>query len=287
MATNIKQTLFELSRAKKGKYAGTSRLKFLAACIKNKKKSVMFASFPKAGWNWTGDILSYVVTKHFTGKFDVSYKGAGTLKEREVKPFNLFFPADSRISLATPLRKLFPELDVDYRMHTHGHKGEAPLWGTDTAKTVIISRHIPTNLFSYYKSRKPGSFSSFQECVESYALDRAILFYNSWGEAIDTGKINARVFKYEDYKTKPSETFAELVEYDFGFKPDMALVEEAIEFYNFENQKKREFEFCEDESKHFHFKGSISYEKEMPGETLDYIKLRLRNELKFSFGYEY
>jgi len=252
----------------------------------NKSNCVMVASFPKSGWNWTGDIVTYSVVKHLTGKFEVTYKDGETLKTSEVKPYRLFWPADSRATQAKKLSRLFPDLSLDYCLHSHAAWKYAPLWGLDEAKTVFVTRNIPTMMFSYYKSRG-DKYASLDECIiDDKLLDRCIGFYNSWGEFCTRHKQH-RIFRFEDYKAKPLATFAELIDYIFGLTVPRQIIQEALDYYSIEKQKEREFKFNPDEKKHFHFKGASDYSKDIPEKSLQYIYGRLDRELVHQFGYEY
>lgn len=261
-------------------------LSHLRIITMDKTKCVMIATFPKSGWNWTGDILSYCVIKYFTGEYAVTYNDKGTLKNSEVKPFRLFCSADSRATVATPIRKMFPKLDLDYCLHSHGTWKYSALWGLDSAKTVFITRNIPTALFSYYRTMG-SQYANMDECIIDDGLMQRILdFYNSWGEFCQKHK-NYRIFRFEDYKAEPVKNFSDLISYIFGIAVPTELLEEALSYYSIEKQKEREFNFSMDEKKHFHYKGAADYSDKIPEKTLKYIYERISRELVHNFGYEY
>jgi len=270
-----------------GKPDGRPRsLGFLRMALADKSRSVLFATFPKSGWNWAGDILGYCLVKKHLGKYEIKYEGEGTLKERQRKPFALFNPADSRAWNIARISDTFPAVGVDYCLHTHEHWKYAPLWGLDQARTVFIVRNIPTNLFSYYKSRA-WQYQSFEDCLLKGALDRVLLFHNSWGEFASRRGSVFRIFKYEDMRRSPTESFASMYEFVFKESIEPAILGEALDYFSFENQKKREYQFEKDESKHFHFKGATDYSDQMSPETKSMILARLSKDLKHTFGYNY
>ena len=259
---------------------------YLRLITMNKTKCVLIASFPKSGWNWTADILSYCITKHFTGEYAVTYKDKETLKASEVKPLNLFYPSDSRATEATPIREMFPELVLEYCLHTHGGWKYSPLWGLDSAKTVFITRNIPTMLFSYYKSRG-GKYANLEKCIiDDGLMQRTLDFYNSWGEFCQQHE-HHRIFRFEDYKSAPVKTFSEMITYIFNITVPVELIQEALDYYSIEKQKKREFSYTNDGNKHFHYKGASDYRDQIPEKTLKYIYERISRELVHNFGYEY
>ncbi len=270
-----------------GKVEGNPRsLAYLKVALADKSRSVLFATFPKSGWNWAGDVIGYCLVRKFTGKYEIKYEGEGTLKDRQRKPYALFNAADSRAWNLKKIRDHFPSVDIDYCLHTHQHWKDAPLWGLDRALTVFIVRNIPTNLFSFYKSRA-WQFKSFEECLEKGALDRVLLFHNSWGEFTSRKDSVYKVFTYEEMRKNPTETFASMYEFVFKHPIEPEILAEALDYYSFENQKKREFQFEQDEAKHFHFKGATDYSDQMSPETKKMILERLAKNLQYSFGYTY
>lgn len=258
----------------------------LRMVLASKRKSVLFVSFPKCGWNWSMDVLGYCLVKSRTGAYEERYDGDGTLKERTRKPYQLFCGADSRARSLQKIRRMFPGVDIDYLLHSHGAWGESPLWGLDEAKTVFIVRNVPTNLFSFYKSRQ-REYASFREFVETYAMDRLLHFYNSWGEFQETPGTKHKSFQYEDMRSNPIPTFSAMYRFVFGLDVEEAVLREALEYFSFQRQKEREFKFEKDESKHFHFRGEADYTSQIDADTLDYIHNRIHGELRHLFGYQY
>ena len=256
---------------------------YLRFVLSDKRRCRLFVSFPKSGRNWAIDILTYCIVKKFTGKYDIKYHNNGTLKEREQKPYILFHPADTRSGNQRPIQEFFPQLDIDYCLHTHGYWKASPLWGLDNAKTVFIGRNIPTMLYSYYKAH---SFEKIEDVVSKGVLDRAINFYNSWGEFCSKHN-NYQIFKYEDFKKNPIKYFGDLIFYVFNLKIGDDLLKEACDYYSIESQKQREYQFCSDESKHFHYKGLTDYSNYFPPELLQYIYTEINAKLRYNFGYQY
>lgn len=258
---------------------------YLKLLLLNKNKSVLFATLPKSGWNWTADILTYYIVKHFTGAYHLELKEADTIQSAQQKPVRLFAPADSRATRNSKIKDIFPDLKIDYCFHTHKSWKEPPIWGLDEAKTILITRNIPTTLYSFYKNRS-FLFKNVQECIDAGFLNRAIKFYNSWGKFCETHK-NYKVFRYENYKQNPLEQFSSLIEYIFNTEVNNTLLKEAIDFYSFGKQKEREEKYAKDKSKQFYFEGGVEYSHLFPKETLDYIYEKLNKDLKFKFGYTY
>jgi hypothetical protein len=263
-------------------------LAYLRLALCDKRRSVLFASFPKCGWNWTGDILEYCIARTFTGSFEPEFRDSGTLKERMKKPVKILSPADSRSTGRRKIREMFPELTLDYCLHTHGHWGYSPLWGLDQAKTVFVIRNIPTSLFSYYKSKlQLRSYPDFESFLQDGNLDRAILYHNTWGDYCARPDSRFRIFRYEEMRKEPAIQFAAMYEYVFGRAVDSSVLSEALDYFSFENQKKREFQFEKDEARHFHYQGGTDYSDRITPETLARLHERLKNELRHTFGYEY
>ncbi len=229
---------------------------FLRLALRDKSKCVLFATFPKSGWNWSADVLDYAMFRHFRGRYDIAYDGEGDLKHREQKQ-TLFVPADARARNQKLVRDEFPALDIDLCLHTHGYWRESPLWGLDTAKTIIVARNIPAMLFSYYRSRRTDK--SFEEMIEGGALDRTLRFYNSWAEYSRRPNARLDVFHYEDLRRDPLPGFQAMARSAFGIAVPDAVMQEAIEYFSFEKQKAREWQFAADEKAHFHFRGALDY----------------------------
>ncbi len=153
---------------------------YLSLSLADKKNTVLLASFPKSGWNWTDHILTYGVIKHVTGSFEISYAEEGTLKQPERRPASLFTPADARSSDRKSVRARIPALDIDYCLHTHNAWTNVPLCGLDKGKIIILLRDIPTNLYSFYRSRI-SRYEDFEELLRTGVIDRIVNFYNLRG----------------------------------------------------------------------------------------------------------
>ncbi len=266
--------------------AGSRTLDYLRLAVAPKHKTVLVATFPKSGWNWTAEVLDYCVTRHFTGRYEVTYSGEGTLKQRQKTPPSVFSPADSRSSRRPTVRALFPEVDLDYCLHTHSGWHQSPLAGLDAAKTVLVVRSIPTTLYSYFRSRR-GKFATLQDCLDDGALDRILRFYNSWGDFCARPSARFRVFRYEDMRREPVKQFRAMFEYVFGFDVGEVIVAEALDFYSFEKQKEREWRFSGDENRHFHFRGALDYRDMIDPATMVNIRRALAERLRHDFGYDY
>lgn len=229
---------------------------FLRLALRDKSKCVLFATFPKSGWNWSADVLDYAIFRHFHGRYDIDYDGNGDLKSRE-KKLSLFVPADARARNQGLVRAQIPELDIDLCLHTHGHWRESPLWGLDQAKTIIVARSIPSMLFSYYRSRRTDK--SFEEVVAGGALDRVVRFYNSWAAFGRRPGARIEVFHYEELRRDPLRGFQAMARSVFGVSLPDAVMQEAVEYFSFDRQKEREWKFAADEKQHFHFRGALDY----------------------------
>jgi hypothetical protein len=238
------------------KDAHTRNLPFLRLALRDKSKCVLFATFPKSGWNWSADVLDYAVFRHFRGSYDIAYDGDGDLKRREQK-FSLFAPADARARNQKLAREQIPELDIDLCLHTHGYWRESPLWGLDQAKTIIVARNIPSMLFSYYRSRRTDK--SFDEVIADGVLDRVVRFYNSWAAYSRLPGARLEVFHYEELRREPLKGFQTMARSVFGVSLPDAVMQEAVEYFSFDKQKEREWKFAADERQHFHFRGALDY----------------------------
>lgn len=282
----ITRTLKHVVRPGRKKAMNSRSLSYLRLALHDKRKTVIFATFPKSGWNWSADILNYSITKHFTGEYRVAHAESGSLKQREQKPARIFSPADSRSTSQTKIRDMFPGVDLDYCLHTHGYWKEAPLWGLDAAKTVMIVRNIPTTLYSYFRSRG-GRYATFEECLRDGALDRIINFYNSWGDFCALKRSCYRIYRYEDLRCDSLPQFRHMFDYVFDFDVGDDLVGEALACYSFKTQKQREWQFSEDETKHFYFRGALDYFDLIGNDTLNFICQELTRRLTHRFGYSY
>lgn len=278
----------DLIRPVKKEGINTRNLDYLKLVFKPKDKSVLFATFPASGANWTDDIIGYVLARTFKGESGIDHdKNAETLKSGTQVAYKFIAPADSRALSMKTIGQNFPELALDHMFHTHDAWKKSGLWWLDDAQTMMITRHIPTALYSY-SSKRRDIYGSFEECLEKTGLlDRAIRFYNSWHAYQKKNPDRFFTFKYEDCRQNPQKTFSGVLNRVFNYDFDSDIVAEAIDFFDFEKQKKRESDFNKDENKHFHYKGKTSYRDEMKPETYQNILVRLNNELTSSFGYDY
>lgn len=252
----------------KKKGMNTRSLDYLRLVACDKTNTTLIASFPSSGWNWTTDVTTYAVVKHLTGEYKIEYKESGQYKGSEVKPVTLFHPADARAAKAPPLSQL--GIPRDYCLHTHGYRGESPLWGLDRARTIMVARDIPSALYSYYAKRR-DVYATFEECLHDGILERAVRFYESWSG------VPKEIFWYEDFKVDPIGQFTRFAKSALSVEVPAKIVAEAVEFYSFEEQKKREFKFNPDEKKHFHFKAKASYREEMGEALYDFIRGRIQH----------
>jgi hypothetical protein len=255
--------------------------RFLRLVLRDKSKCVLFATFPKSGWNWSADVLNYAAFRHFVGRYEISYGQDGGLKQREQKP-SLFVPADARARNQPLVREQIPDLDIDLCLHTHGHWRESPLWGLDRAKTILVARNIPATLYSYYRSRR--SDLGFDEVIAGGVLDRVIRFYNSWAAFSRRPGARLEVFYYEDLRREPLAGFQSMAQAVFGVLLPESVMREAIDYFSFERQKAREWKFASDETRHFHFRGAIDYSDMMDARTRQRITDTLAARLDPMFG---
>lgn len=276
------RTIKDIAFPSRKKGMNPRRLSYLELVFSRKNKSVLFASFPSSGWNWCVDVLQYALGKEVYGSYEIGYDpNASRLKEAEQPPFNLFCPADSRATSGKKVRSILPSIDLDYCFHTHGYWGETPLLRMDDAKHILIVREPTAALFSYYSKRK-GKFASFDEfLVSSDILGRMCHFYNSWLDFKSRKPGRMEIFTYEAFRQAPVEQFSNLARAAFGVDISEKNCSEAVEFFTFEKQKEREKKFTQDESKHFHYKGKISYKEEMGREAQEYIFSYLERNLNF------
>lgn len=264
---------------------------FLYLLFDSKRHSIFFVSFPSSGWNWMADVLTYVLGKKYLDEFNIDYaQEADTLKEAVEKPFELATPADARTaSYKRPyLRDRIKALNIDYCFHTHGNWKESPIWGLDAARTIFLTRNIPTTLYSYYqKNIDDYADNTFYEYLHSPFIDRLVNYHNSWGQFMNKENVEYRIFTYEGFRQNPVQRFHELAEYCFQRKFSKDLVREAVDYYAFDRQKSREQEYTENEDKHFHFKGSLTYYSEMDRKSINYILDVIDKRIDNTFGYTY
>ncbi len=257
-------------------------LDFLRLVFRDKSNDVLFATFPKSGWNWCVDITSYAIHKHFRGEYTILYEGNGSLRSR-VKKASLFRPADARARHQVPLSRQFPAVDLGLCLHTHGAWKASPLWGLDVAKTVLVARNIPTALYSYYRSRPAAG--SFEDFVKGSALDRCLKFYNSWARFARRQNTRLRVFNYEDLRQEPVGQFGNMIRHVFGVELPKSIVEEAVDYFSFEKQKARELQFSSDEKPTSLFRGAVDYSDMMTPQILAEITAALSAQLDPMFHY--
>ena len=246
----------------------------LRLALHDKSKSVLFATFPKSGWNWSADVVDYAIYKHFTGEYHIDYGDSGDTLKTRVSKQSLFEPADARGAAQTPLRDEIPALDVDYRLQTHGFWKESTVSGLDAARTVMVARNIPATLYSYYRSRRTQE--TFEQVLDGYALARVIGFYNSWAQYARQPGSRLEVFHYENLRRDPVPGFTAMVRYVFGVTVPEAVIREAVDYFSFEKQKEREWKFAADETRHFHFRGALDYSDMTASAT----QQRIRDELE-------
>ena len=274
----------------KEKGFSTRNFSYLKQVLRNKKNSILFSSYPASGWNWTADVLGYALGKHLTGEYNITYVDAQTLKKAEVKPFHLVYAADARASHQPSLKEQLPNTDigVDYCYHTHGYWGESPLWGLDQAKTVMVVRDLPTSLFSQYSKRR-SKYDSFEEFLDSEnGIEKMVRFYNSWGDFVyNKSHKPVKIVTYESMREDATQVFKDLAKFCFDLDISDEIINEALDYYSFEKQKEREKIYNKDEKQHFHYKGKKSYRDEMNAETYGYIVDQIKNNIKYTFGYEY
>ena len=263
-------------------------LSYLEHVVRSKKESLLFASYPSSGWNWTVDVLSYALGLELLGEFKIEYKEALSLRQAEVKPFQLVYPADARVSFGVPLKEQVPGVPIDYCYHVHGYWGESPLWRLNQAKTIFVVRDLPTTLFSQYAKRRE-KYKNFESFLDSEnGLEKIIHYYNSWSDLCSKRSFESfHITKYEDMRESPLPTFKALGVFCFGFDIKDAHWEEALDYYSFTNQKAREKIYNKDDKKHFHYKGKSNYREEMSEDSYSKIVQTLKKHLKSSFGYNY
>jgi hypothetical protein len=287
MDIRLKQLARDLIKPPAKRNVEPRTLAYLKLVMADKSRPVLFASFPSSGWNWTMDVVSYALTKHLTGDFRVEYAEGDTLKKSEIKPFDFSAPADSRARNFKPLRETFPEIDVDYSLHSHGIWKESALWGLDSAKTIMLARDIRTALYSFAAKRRV-QYASFEECIDKTGmLTRAIRFYNSWAQYKQQNPDLFSLFQYEKFRENPVPEFHSLIQTAFGVDVPKTLVAEAVDYYDFDKQKQRELAINPDEKAHFHYKGKTSYREEMGEEYYARLSQYLRENLIDTFGYDY
>ena len=284
----LKNLVRDMIKPLKNKGIYTRNIPYLKLVFQSKKRCVVMPTFPASGANWTGDILTYVITKSYYGDFKLNldqtretYKAAVSLN------YETIMPADARALNKPSMKHNFSEYNIDYIFHTHDIWKGSGLWFLDDAKTAMITRHIPTSLFSYYSKRR-DTYSCFEDCLKQTGiLERAIKFYNSWNRYSLKHPNLFYSFKYEDCREEPVKHFREAFKFmlNKNFSEDIIL--EALDYFSFEKQKERETQFNKDSNKHFHYKGNTSYKEETSPETYLEILEYLQTNLDYDFGYNY
>lgn len=256
--------------------------------MRAKKNSLLFASYPASGWNWSVDVLSYALGLELMGSYEIKYVDAPSLKEGEIKPFRLVCAADARASGAVPLYQQLPGTNIDFCYHTHGYWGESPLWRLNEAKLILITRDLPTSLFSQYSKRRL-KYKSFEEFLDSEnGLEKIVRYYNSWGDLCSRKDESCyHLTKYEDMRVNTLDTFKALGKFCFDLNIEDAKWIQALDYYSFEKQKEREKMYNTDDRKHFHYKGKTDYKEEMSEDVYKKITDYLRAHLRHDFGYNY
>jgi len=284
----LKNLARDLIKPLKSKGIKTRNIDYLKLVMMPKDKCRLFTTFPASGTNWTDDITAYVLAKTFKGDTGITFdENEDTLKKATKLSYPFLSPADARSVGTQSIAQSFPELNLDYMFHTHGHWKESGLWSLDDAKTGMITRHIPTAIYSYASKRR-NIYDSFEECLEKTGvLDRAVKFYNSWNVYKEKYPKNFFYFRYEEARKNPVGIFSNYLEFMFNQRFDDKIIQEALEYFSFEKQKEREKKFTKDDKKHFHFKGKTSYQDEIGPEIYQLILKRLSNELEYNFGYDY
>ena len=90
---------------------------------------------------------------------------------------------------------------------------------------------------------------------------------------------------YEQYHKEPIPTFRSLFEFTFDVKVQEIAIKEALKYYDFQKQKAREWQFTQDESKHFHFMGKESYRDMIEEHLYRELCCKLDDGLTCKFGY--
>lgn len=284
----LKNLARDLIKPQTHKGIKTRNLKYLKLVMAPKNKCAVFATFPASGANWTDDITGYVISKTFKGQHGITFdNNARTLKSATSASYPFISPADARTINVAPIKDSFPELGLDYMFHTHGHWKESGLWGLDAAKTGMITRHLPTALYSYTSKRR-DIYATPEECFEKTKIvERAIYFYNSWNKYRLLYPNRFYNFKYEECRKDPVNQFSSYLKFMFDRDFDHSVIEEALDFFSFEKQKERESLYNKDDKKHFHYKGKTSYKDEMSAETYSALLKKIISELDHDFGYDY
>jgi len=271
-------------------FVNTRSLAYLKLVLADKRKSVLIASFPNSGYAWAGSILEYCILKKAGLTYETGYKdGDGPLIMRRKKNFVLLTPADSRSQNIRKIREVFSGVDIDYCLHTHGAWKYSPLWGLDSARTLLIIRNIPVTLFSFFMKKKQirAYENGFRSFLEEGSLREIIGYYNSWGDFLQKKGIRCRIFKYEDMKKDTLAQFADMYEYVFGKKIEDDILADGIDIFSFDRQKQIESNMEKNESLHSLFRGAIDYSNSIEPEAMNLILSEIRKNLKHDFGYSY
>ncbi len=260
---------------------GPRTLAYLRLVLADKRGSVVLATFPRSGQHWTADVLGYALVKRHRGPDFRLAPGPGSFRERLADPVRLVCPADSRSRHEPRLRDVLPGVALDWLFHTHKPWGESALWGLDAARHVLVTRNLPTALYSLYLNRQRleehADFGAFLR--RSPYLSLAICFYNSWHAYARRHPGRHRIFRYEDLRRSPESGFSAMYEWIFAESAPVDLIREALAEFSLERMREGDRQRDPDPYRPGHHHGAESYHGEMAAADWEHLQGRLDQDL--------
>lgn len=187
---------------------------------KNKDCSgdIFLVSFPKCGRTWLRVIL---------GKALVDYKNL----DKTYEPILT--------------QELFSEFNLGNIVISHDFSdgNTIPISCLKEKKVILLVRDIRDMLVSYYFHTKYRA-DRFDQDISAfirnpiYGVDKIIRFYSRWENI--SSKVELLYIRYEDLHNRPKSTIRGVFEFIGITSINQNLIDNAIEFSNFENMKRME-----------------------------------------------
>jgi hypothetical protein len=268
-------------------------IKYLRYCFKS-KNGIFCTSLPSSGWHYLSDVISCYhlkeknlfienfPNKNLDGENDYHW----TSREKNI---SLSYHADIRGSLSPNLKKMYG-IPFELFLHTHNTYEDHPFvlnGKIDNMKMIWLIRNPLANIYSFFKKRnRQRIFQRLEEnkTINDFIRDTNYLelfceFFNSWSKISSKNKI--KIIKYEDLRTKPEEKFTELINFvnDNQNKINKNTLAYAIDYYDFEKQKERSYNFNSDEKTHFFHRGYTNYDDKFNSSEKKIIKCYFQENL--------
>lgn len=241
-------------------------IKYFLFCIRDKSKFIIVSSFPSSGWNYFNKVINEYIN----------------LKNDEKNTEN-FLTIDGSAALKKE------KLEEYFMMNTHYCFFEIPFFFSGKVTKnykIIISRNYVSTLYSYYKKYK--RVDSFEEFIKNgNSLKRIVDFYNSWSENLVKSE-KFEILKYENLRNEPLKEFKKATNILFNVKINDNDLQQAIEKYDFDLEKKRKIQKKKTDMDMFMGKNDYSdmIEKKTLNYIRNYLKINLKKKTIDIFNYE-